>query len=121
MTAQQATPVVFETQQVALSLPYSSAVVKSRSPISNFDISPSFTTRRTFSRPIVSDRPKVMPDQYVINKTPLIENIPIVSDVVADIAKPLRRMRQVSHESRGLFNEFERASLLSYMQRRQLS
>lgn len=121
VTAQQATPLAFETQQTALSLPYISETAKSRPSISSFDISPSFSTRHTFGRPTTSNKPKVMPNRRVVEKTATIETIPTLLGVVTDISKPARSLPKASIESRGLFNEFERASLLSYMQRRQLT
>jgi hypothetical protein len=121
VTSQQATPVAFETKQDALSLPYSSEVPKARSVMSNFDITPSFTTRHTIRRTASSHHPKVTTTQHnTVSKVSRTAETPKVVDT-AVMQKPTPAPRRVVQESRGLFNEFERASLLSYMQRRQFS
>lgn len=117
VTNQQATPTAYETQQESLSLPYISETPKVRVVLSNFDISPSFSTRRTVNRPAGQRQTTV--SHVSKSQTKLAE----VSHArqVQPAEKPASISRQIVTESRGLFNEFERASLLSYMQRRQFS
>lgn len=118
VTAQQATPVRHELPQTALSIPYISETPKARYQASNFDISPSFTTRHAVNRH-ATHHPKKTHVAHASAPQPAPKKVDeFKQSVIAEAVSPARSTAPVS---RGMFNEFERASLLSYMQRRQFS
>ncbi|MDQ5886202.1 MAG: hypothetical protein QG628_599 [Patescibacteria group bacterium] len=118
VTAQQATPVRHEIPQSSLSIPYISESPKVRNVASNFDISPSFSTRHAIKRHATNHIKK---SSSTIVGNPL-QASKIVEEVKqSSIVKAVTPSRSAPTASRGMFNEFERASLLSYMQRRQYS
>lgn len=118
VTAQQATPVRHELPQTALSIPYISETPKVRHSASNFDISPSFTTRHAVNRHTTHQSKKTHV-AHATSHQPAPKQVEEFKQSV--IAKAVAPARPTSPTSRGMFNEFERASLLSYMQRRQFS
>jgi hypothetical protein len=116
VTTQQATPTKHELPQTALSIPYISEIPKVRHQASNFDISPSFSTRHAVKRHATHHVKKTTTTSTTSHQTKQVQKLS-----VSVIAKAVTPAASVSQTSRGMFNEFERASLLSYMQRRQYS
>ena len=114
-TAHHTTPAILETPQSPLSLPYIAQSAKPRTSISNFEFSPSFSTRQTMQRTSVHEtkQSRVAPKPAAVITKP--------ATVATEIKKTIRNTEKTNSSSRGMFNEFERASLLSYMQRRQFS
>jgi hypothetical protein len=111
---QLATPAVLESPQSPLSLPYVAQSVKPRSAMSNFEFSPSFSTRQAVHRTTVH-KTKIA---SVTSSSSSVKVEPVSKPEIKQIHRPIEKS---SSTSRGMFNDFERASLLSYMQRRQFS
>ncbi len=113
---QLATPAILEAPQSPLSLPYVAQSVKPRAAMSNFEFSPSFSTRQAVQRASVHEA-KI--SSLAANKAKAtVKAKPVV---VPEIKQTSRTAEKSSSSPRGMFNDFERASLLSYMQRRQFS
>lgn len=117
VTAQQAASVEIEIPQAPLSIPFITQSPKPRIIASNFDISPSFTTRHAVNRqhhkkPVASHTSSVKTTSELKKST---DNKP------AKTPNTGNQKISLQSSSRGLFNEFERASLLSYMQRRNVA
>ena len=105
-----------ETPQQVFSLPNYAQKTTHRTSISNFEFAPSIATRRVVSRS-VSQAPK--PAVTAVSSANFIDSVPTPTK---DIFKQIEHStKEVARTSRGMFNDFERASLLSYMQRRQYS
>lgn len=116
VTSQQATPITLETPQEALSLPYLAQSSRPRAPISNFEFAPSISTRHAVKR-VASHAPKTVSKPSA--KPLQTDTAP--SKAAEIVKQTATAVKEVQKTSRGMFNEFERASLLSYMQRRQFS
>lgn len=118
MTAQQAVPMQHEIPQAPLSMPYLAQAKKPRHIESNFDFAPSFSTRHAVKRHATHQSKPSTPVYASKPQTAPISAIDIKPSVIAKTVTP---SRATPEPSRGMFNDFERASLLSYMQRRQYS
>lgn len=111
---QLAAPAVLESPQSPLSLPCVAQSVKPRAAMSNFEFSPSFSTRQAVHRTTVH-KTKIA---NVTSNSSTVKVAPVTTPEIKQVHRPIEKS---SGSSRGMFNDFERASLLSYMQRRQFS
>jgi hypothetical protein len=131
LTSQQATPKEYEVPQVPLSLPRFNQTLEPKKRASNFDIST--VSMNTFARVVPARQSHSTTNHHTRHNLVKVSHEqkprPVMQDsfatsgnkVNAPIEIAVSSSRTSISRSRGLFNDFERASLLSYMQTRSYS